>query len=127
MRSLLRFSLTAFLFALGINGRLTAQAPLGEFVLHPTIMPLAEEDKGKLPERLQVKPTKPEVGASTTLFPTIVAEEDGDGAAPGGGEAGGACSEPKPFWALSPPVTRFPLPGWYILGPNGPGYYSLAD
>jgi hypothetical protein len=97
-------------------------------------MPRAEEEKGKLPERIQSKPTKPEQGTSTTLFPTVIAEEDGaggataaGGAAVGGGEDGPSCQEPKPFWALSPPVDKFPRPGWFIFAPTDAGYYSLAD
>src|SRR5262249_34421458 len=35
--------------------------------------------------------------------------------------------EPKPFWSLSPPVTKFPRPGWFILLPTDAGYYSLHD
>jgi hypothetical protein len=34
---------------------------------------------------------------------------------------------PIPFWQRVPVVQRFPFPGWLILQPTGPGYYSLAD
>lgn len=35
--------------------------------------------------------------------------------------------EEKPFWAKNPPVTPMPRPGWFIIPPKGPGYYTLRD
>jgi len=32
-----------------------------------------------------------------------------------------------PFWAKYPIVTAFPRPGWFLVPPTGPGYYSLMD
>jgi hypothetical protein len=36
-------------------------------------------------------------------------------------------SEPGTILSRVPPVTRFPRPGWFIITPSGPGYYSALD
>jgi hypothetical protein len=46
-------------------------------------------------------------------------------AAPAEGSDG--VSAPKSPWAKVPPVTPLPRPGWFIIPPTGPGYYSLKD
>ncbi len=40
-----------------------------------------------------------------------------------------ACKEdpPVPFWTKVPPVRPIQRPGWFIIPPAGPGYYSLRD
>lgn len=35
--------------------------------------------------------------------------------------------EPKSIWAKVPPIPIFQRPGWFPIGPTGPGYYSLED
>jgi hypothetical protein len=36
--------------------------------------------------------------------------------------------DPEPsLWAKVPPVMPLPRPGWFLIPPSGPGYYSLKD
>ena len=67
----------------------------------------------------------------------MYASGDDPSITPGGppieGPAGAAAADgkddckPMPFWQGVPQYEKFPLPGWFVLPPNGPGYYSLAD
>jgi hypothetical protein len=45
----------------------------------------------------------------------------------GDGKDGKDDCAPIPFWQKVPVVQKFPFPGWFILTPTTPGYYSVAD
>jgi hypothetical protein len=68
----------------------------------------------------QPAPPMPDAEGVVPAPPTPDGAKDGDGAK-GDGKEG------KPFWALYPPVEKFPRPGWFPILPSGPGYYSLLD
>jgi hypothetical protein len=59
--------------------------------------------------------------AGTEMPPTGVAEPALEPA-----EGDGAKSEPS-LWSKVPPIGPLPRPGWFIITPTGPGYYSLKD
>ena len=68
---------------------------------------------------------------AATLPPTMTAPTDaspgvsyGDPAVTEGCASSTAPSSP---WSKVPPVTPLPRPGWFIIPPTGPGYYSLKD
>src|SRR6266852_2457229 len=62
---------------------------------------------------------------------TAPAAPDAAATAPSGdvapAEGSDGSSAPASPWAKVPPVTPLPRPGWFIIPPTGPGYYSLKD
>jgi hypothetical protein len=55
--------------------------------------------------------------------------DEGKNAAPSETEkeaAAGEDSDPSP-WSKVPPITPMQRPGWFLVPPSGPGYYSLKD
>ncbi len=138
MRHLFLFSIPALMLTFGVGGRLAAQSPTRPISFLPAD-PLAldrdskEEQKPEAIGTTPVKPAPAKLEAAPGTPAATEAVEDEDGADGGGMGGAGAVAAPakapeaKPFWAVSPPVEKFPRPGWFPLGPTGPGYYSLAD
>jgi hypothetical protein len=62
-----------------------------------------------------------------TTEPAIGAGTAGQSATCGPAGGGAPAGEPPFNWAKVPPVTPVPRPGWFIITPTGPGYYSLED
>src|SRR5262249_37938273 len=96
--------------------------------------PARAQQRPALPDAEQVREPAPPPGAE--MFPppqgpgTPVAEPpaaEGPEAPSGDNPGDGDDCKPVPFWQRVPVVQPFPRPGWFILPPTGPGYYSLAD
>jgi hypothetical protein len=98
---------------------------------------------GSVPESVIVPPGTTFLDPGQLPLPTESAPAEGDGTAsaggdpaPGGDGAGKASGEGAgkdgadpcaPWWKKGFKVTKFPLPGNFLLPPTGPGYYSLLD
>jgi hypothetical protein len=74
-----------------------------------------------------VAPPKETAAPPTTVVPLPAEPGDmppGDAVPADGTDSASAPASP---WAKVPPIGPLPRPGWFIILPTGPGYYSLKD
>jgi hypothetical protein len=64
--------------------------------------------------------------AQAILVPDITVQPDTSPASPGA-KADDKKDGPQPFWAKVPYLEPPPRPGWFLLPPSGPGYYTGLD
>ena len=133
MRWLIRAVRKGLLTGLLTGALFPAPALLAQEGKTPARPELPEVRAQPVPTALQPEPIGPPEAADPQNDPSITAggpalnEEFGPDGGADAGAAGQDDCAPIPFWQRVPVVQRFPLPGWFILPPAGPGYYSVAD
>jgi hypothetical protein len=93
---------------------------LGLFSSHPAAAQQVQTLPSVRPETAVVQESSQAPAAADAALPPL-------GAFGGGPTPPAMEKKEKSFWETNPPIWPLPRPGWFLIFPTGPGYYSLSD